>query len=939
MSQTLQLIATAIFPIIVSAILYLLEKKTGFGRLAKKNRIVIIGIVFGGLAVLGTEFGINVNGAVINVRDASVLTAGLVFGAPCGIIAGIIGSVERYLAVFWGAGSYTQLACTISTFLAGIIGAVLRQHMFDDKIPSWQYALGIGITTEILHMLMVFVTNMNDIQTAFSFVEICATPMILANGLSVMGAVIVVSLLSGEGRKKKHYDRQITVQFQRGLLICISVALLVTVSFTLFLQNSVFQNDTDNLLSLNLKDVKADITNASDKNLLRLTDQIAQQLNRVDVASSDDLNRVWQDYPNVAEINVVNSKGIILYSTNDRFVGYDMNSGEQSRSFLVLLSGTESLVQSYQPISYDESISRKYAGKQLKSGGFVQVGYDAEAFQADLAESIAGITQNRHIGKNGCIIIVDKSLQIVSDNNGYTGDIFDLTNIPKDIDERQRFTMSVFGVSSYCMYEMNEGYYVLAVLPVAEATFSRNISVYIMLFMEVLVFVCLFILIYFLIKQLVVDNIRKVNDSLSRITSGDLNVKVDVRDNQEFASLSDDINSTVVTLKRYIAEASARIEQELNFAKTIQHSALPSVFPPFPTRDDFDIFASMDAAKEVGGDFYDFYFTGPNTLFLVIADVSGKGIPAAMFMMQAKTLIKGYAESGLSADSVLTSANRKLCDGNDAEMFVTAWVGRMDLTTGILQFANAGHNPPLVRRGDGNYEYLPSRPGLVLAGMNDITYKSSTIQLQAGDSLFLYTDGVTEASNKDLQLFGEDRLQKVLNENLTVSATATCAAVKQSIGVFVGEAEQFDDITMLCFRYGSTTAEMTVLATVANIESVTNFVNERLQKANCPQKTQNQIDMAIDELFSNIANYAYQPKTGAATVCVEVQPKPLAVIITFIDNGVPFDPLAQPDPDTTSPVSRRQQGGLGIYMVKKTMDDISYEYKDGHNILRIKKNI
>ena len=170
------------------------------------------------------------------------------------------------------------------------------------------------------------------------------------------------------------------------------------------------------------------------------------------------------------------------------------------------------------------------------------------------------------------------------------------------------------------------------------------------------------ILIYFLIKQLVVDNIRKVNDSLSRITSGDLNVKVDVRDNQEFASLSDDINSTVVTLKRYIAEASARIDQELNFAKTIQHSALPSVFPPFPTRDDFDIFASMDAAKEVGGDFYDFYFTGPNTLFLVIADVSGKGIPAAMFMMFGFSWkITGRLIKKL-LKSVLEKHSKKSCD-------------------------------------------------------------------------------------------------------------------------------------------------------------------------------------------------------------------------------------------------------------------------------------
>ena len=193
--------------------------------------------------------------------------------------------------------------------------------------------------------------------------------------------------------------------------------------------------------------------------------------------------------------------------------------------------------------------------------------------------------------------------------------------------------------------------------------------------MEFVVFGMLFIVVYFLIKKLIVDNMVKINRSLAKITSGNLDTVVDVRTNEEFASLSDDINSTVLTLKRYIAEAAARIDKELEFAKAIQHSAIPMVFPPYPAHGEFDIYATMDAAKEVGGVFYDFYLVGESKLGFLIADVSGKGIPAAMFMMTAKTLIKGYAESGKSVDEVFTIANAKLCESNEAGMFVTAWMG------------------------------------------------------------------------------------------------------------------------------------------------------------------------------------------------------------------------------------------------------------------------
>ena len=262
--------------------------------------------------------------------------------------------------------------------------------------------------------------------------------------------------------------------------------------------------------------------------------------------------------------------------------------------------------------------------------------------------------------------------------------------------------------------------------------------------------------------------------------------------------MSDDINSTVSTLKRYIAEAAARIDKELEYAKQIQLSALPK---NFHDGEDYSIHAQMIAAKEVGGDFYDFYKLSDTKVAFLAADVSGKGIPAAMFMMTAKTIIKNLAETGIPVNEIFTKANEKLCENNEADMFVTAWMGILDLETGKLQFANAGHNPPLLKQANGEFTYLKSRPGFVLAGMDGIRYRAGELTLSPGDRVFLYTDGVTEATNGDNQLYGEERLLDFMNRSSDKKGVTLLPALKDNIDKFVGDAPQFDDITMLIFDY------------------------------------------------------------------------------------------------------------------------------------------
>ena len=932
--MTLKLLIPVLCNAVLAVILYLAEKKTLFGKMNYKLKQCIIGILFGALAAFSTEYGVDVGGAVMNVRDASPLCAGLIFGAPAGIISGVIGGAYRWFAVYWGAGAYTRLACSVSTVLVGFIAALLRKYMFDDKKPSWIYGLGVGMVCEVLHMLMIFLTNMKDASRAFTFVQSCTLPMVLANGIAVGLAVMAVSLLGREKVNLHNEKKQISQTFQFWLFICIVIAYIVTSGFTYILQTGMSGKETESVININIDDVHKDITDASDENLLKITRAATEEYLSVQNPDNDTLQMIREKF-GVAGINVVNKNGIITDSTLKEFIGYDMASGEQSAEFLVLLEGEDEFVQKYQPLSIDNSISRKYAGVRLPDGGFIQVGYDAEQFQKDIDEHVIGVTKNRHIGNNGFVAICDENMNIVIDRSDYSGKNMSTLGVWIDTDitpENTVFEAEIYGKPYFLAYTFAEGYYIIGAIPKSEAMFMRNVSIYVSIFMEILIFAALFTLIYFLIKKVIIDNLRKINGTLAEITDGNLNVTVDVRTNEEFASLSDDINQTVSTLKRYIAEAAARIDKELEFAKEIQYSALPSVFPPYPNRKDFEIYAHMITAKEVGGDFYDFYMLGDSTLAFMIADVSGKGIPAAMFMMQAKTIIKDLAESGLELSEIFMTANKKLCENNDAGMFVTAWMGILDLKTGRLKFVNAGHNPPLVRQADGEFAYLKARSGMVLAGMDGIKYRQNELQLTPGDQIFLYTDGVTEATDKNNQLYGEERLLETVNRNIVMDTRKLCEAVKSDVDQFVGEAPQFDDITMLSveIQYIRGENSITVIADDKSMIPVSEFAKSLTEKLAVVPKVANKVSIAVDEIYSNIINYS-----GAELATISYEIKDGRLYITFTDDGIPYNPLEAEEPDITLSAEERKIGGLGIFMVKKMTESMEYTYEDEKNILKL----
>lgn len=327
----------------------------------------------------------------------------------------------------------------------------------------------------------------------------------------------------------------------------------------------------------------------------------------------------------------------------------------------------------------------------------------------------------------------------------------------------------------------------------------------------ILIFISV-ILLYYFSKKIIINPINILTKKVKLFVSGDklglFENDIHTKDelqllSESFFNMSVDLHTFIKNLKE-TTEAKQKIESELHVARSIQASMLPRIFPPFPNRKDIEIYASMEPAKEVGGDLYDFFLISENKLCFVVGDVSGKGVPASLFMVIAKTLIKNEALRGISPEEIFNNVNKTLSEQNDECLFVTVFLGILDLDTGVLEFSNAGHNPPLINRAnEKEFSYLELPKGFVLAGMPGMKFKKAEIRLNYGDTLFIYTDGVTEAMNINGNLYSEKRLETTLSElnEDDRSAELIIKEVRKDIATHVLDAEQSDDITMLSIRY------------------------------------------------------------------------------------------------------------------------------------------
>ncbi len=425
----------------------------------------------------------------------------------------------------------------------------------------------------------------------------------------------------------------------------------------------------------------------------------------------------------------------------------------------------------------------------------------------------------------------------------------------------------------------------------------------------------------------------------------------EIHSNDEIETLARSIEKMGIDIQVYIKDLmrvtseKERIGAELSVASGIQAGMLPKNFSPYPNHPGIQLYASMVPAKEVGGDFYDFFWTGKNKLWLVMGDVSGKGVPAAMFMVIAKALIRNEATLEYEPSEICERVNDQLCEENEQGLFVTCWLGCVDLSTGIMKFANAAHNPPVLYDGD-SYKFLEQKSGIMLAAMEGSKYVQHEIQLKKGSRLFIYTDGVTEAQNKNGALFGESLLLGALAKTAALSSKETVQLVNKEVERFAGGADQADDITLLSFELdevgeetnagASTDSEKSLLVAAddQNLPKVTDFVRSFAPQGITPDEA-NKIDLAVEEIFVNISHYAYENGGDVEIVCKKLAERKISV--AFKDSGIEFDPLAKGDPDFTESVETRKLGGFGIYLTKKFMDSVSYERQDGKNILTLVK--
>jgi len=505
---------------------------------------------------------------------------------------------------------------------------------------------------------------------------------------------------------------------------------------------------------------------------------------------------------------------------------------------------------------------------------------------------------------------------------------------------------------------MDNGWYISVQIPEKEIFSEIERQNRRFLILTAVSLILMLALVSFVIDKFINAPIKKLTTGVSQIALDNLDAKIKISSSDELGLLAKVFNNMTGSLKKSIEEnirehaEKERISAELSVASEIQNSMLPRTFSPFLQKQGFDLYASMVPAKEIGGDFYDFFRIDKDTLAVVIADVSGKGVGAALFMVIAKTLIDSYS-SFKNPKKVFEIVNKKLIENNETGMFVTSFMGYYNIPTGKFTYANAGHNPPLLRKKNGSFNFLKSEPCFVLGWIESAIYIEYEITLEKGDMLYLYTDGVTEAMNEKRELFSELRLISTLNSNCDASPQKLLQAVKKEIDNFCGDANQADDITMLALKIKekkdeeteeqeilfleayNEAKEINIEAKLENLDRAMDFINSGLDKNNFSSTVLNEIDIAVEEIFINIANYAYGHEGGNVNISVSSEEK---TVIKFEDTGKPYNPLEQEDPNLEKSPKEREIGGLGIFLVKKIMDNVEYYRMDGKNILILTKN-
>jgi phosphoserine phosphatase RsbU/P len=507
-------------------------------------------------------------------------------------------------------------------------------------------------------------------------------------------------------------------------------------------------------------------------------------------------------------------------------------------------------------------------------------------------------------------------------------------------------TVILDGVLNFVFYApvKTTGWSVAIVCPVKDVFASLSITTYWLIAIMVVGLVLLFLVCFFVIGR-VTRPLKLFANSARQIATGDFKAQLPmIKTKDEMAEMCSSFEFMKESLADYMEKLKSttsvkeRIESELRIASEIQMGMIPKIFPPFPDRDDIDLFATLKPAKEVGGDLYDFFIDNEK-LYFVIGDVSGKGVPASLLMAVTRSLFRSVAVHMKTAEKIANSINKAIAETNESNMFVTLFIGILDLNGGMLDYCNAGHNPPLLSNGKNPFEFIKMIPNMPAGLFESFEYKGQQMIIEKGTTLFMYTDGLTEAENAAKELYGDDRLQRIVNEGNYLVAYQLTDAVVEDVRQFVNGSEQSDDLTVLTIKYSNIMEKSIKIDNkIDEISRLSQFTEQVCSELRLDPELTMKIVLALEEAVSNVILYAY-PKEENAAIDISFRILNGNLIISITDQGKEFDPTKGGEVDISLSADERPIGGLGIFLIKQIMNEVEYKRIAGSNVLTMKKNI
>lgn len=955
---------SAVLPALLAAVFHFLDYKVArFHRLRPILKQSIGGLLLGGCAIGALFLSIEYFDTSLSSVNASVLLSSLAVGPISGSITGVMAVSARFLHDFFDSGSITQYEYPglITTAAIAVLAPLVKRFLFRKEGVSWYYGALLGATFEALWTLFFFAVFNDSLKTAYEIVSVVGWRSVVTVASSVGGGLLLIMLIDLIALRKEKEEKAARIsrfKLKNALGIGLMTALAATLSLSLAAaygaQSKAAYGQMTNELSLNVQNLASSITETGDLRFAEYAKMVSGYFAAPDSTDYNDELAEDIDMLPVTNASFIGEDGKVAYSSDTSLVGKDIRTDFEERvaDFTSLLENPVAgevmvlpLIEKKTGSGFGSGIGPlargvKYTGIRFITSamrGMILLASSIVEYTMAIDPVISVAAHNRRIGENGYLFICSSAgtgqFIVSAGVGGLEGLRIFQTSISFDqlVDNETSIgRLTAFNEPCYYLVIPHESYFIYGVYPESEVNFQRDSTFYMIAYLLLLVVGVIFLLVFALLDWQVIGKLQRLGDKLESISDGNLETKVGHLGNEEFDRLAYSVDETVGVLRGYIEREAKRIDHDLALARDIQFGSLPSIAPLLKYHD-FKIGALMTPAKEVGGDFYDFFLLPDGRLAFLIADVSDKGIPSAMFMMRAKAMIHALCQLGLPCNEVFADTNRNLIEKNDLNMFITAWLGFLDRKTGSLEYVNAGHNPPLLRK-KWAYEYLDDDPSPVLGAFSDAVYERRTLKLKPLDGLFLYTDGVTEATSASMELYGEERLRDFLNAFGDFEPEKMCNRTLTEVKGFLGEADQNDDITMVSLTYMGPYEEKTI-EYPADMEEFLAFqadLDKAMIESNLDEDTRANIHVCAEEYFINIASYAY-PK-GKGQIRFTLSYSPYEWTLSFADSGKKFNPLAKDDPDISADFSDREAGGLGIYMVKQMADSVYYDYLNRQNI-------